>query len=566
MDSMARRWIRWLAKGRSKTWASPSILLLSILIRWLVGLGGYSGEGTPPLYGDFEAQRHWMELTLHLPVSQWYKYDVLYWGLDYPPLTAYVSWLCGYIGETFDPRWFALTDSRGIESDGSKAYMRSTVIAWDIIIYSPSIWCFSRCWLKARSQRSQTIAMLTLLLQPALLLVDHGHFQYNSIMLGLCIISFNLFHEGHDILGAVVFTLALTFKQMALYYSPAIFAYLFGKCIYLGGKSGLSLFLALGITSLTTLCLLFSPFLRSPFPVLFLESIHRIFPISRGLFEDKVANFWCASNILMKWRERSWIKGRLPLFATILTTLGFLPSMLHMLYLSWMLRPRLASNEGCTGSPGSTNSIRNLFRMRRPAAPTIILLPYVLGNCAFSFFLFSFQVHEKSILLPLLPFTLMMGGREDLGPSAVGVWEWGVLLNNVAVFSLWPLLRRDGQTLQYVVLTLFWNYLIGHNPWTMPSSWLKVITQARVVLVTTSGSYGGLICLHILEVFLAPPVRYPDLYVVLNVVLCTAIFGMCWLWGMKRQLEVGWSISWVDATPSRNGAVLDTRNVRAKLE
>lgn len=53
------------------------------------------GEATPPMYGDYEAQRHWMEITTHLPFREWYTYDLQYWGLDYPPLTAYVSWLCG---------------------------------------------------------------------------------------------------------------------------------------------------------------------------------------------------------------------------------------------------------------------------------------------------------------------------------------------------------------------------------------------------------------------------------------------------------------------------------------
>ena len=47
------------------------------------------------MFGDYEAQRHWMELTNHLPLRQWYTYDLQYWGLDYPPLTAYHSWLCG---------------------------------------------------------------------------------------------------------------------------------------------------------------------------------------------------------------------------------------------------------------------------------------------------------------------------------------------------------------------------------------------------------------------------------------------------------------------------------------
>lgn len=51
-----------------------------------------------------------------------------------------------------------------------------------------------------------------------------------------------------------------------------------------------------------------------------------------------------------------------------------------------------------------------------------------------AFFLFSFQVHEKSILLPLMPLTILMGNRElDIGRFD---WEWAVLLNNVGVFRL----------------------------------------------------------------------------------------------------------------------------------
>jgi len=54
-----------------------------------------SGFQAPPMHGDFEAQRHWMEVTIHLPISQWYFYDLDWWGLDYPPLTAYHSWFFG---------------------------------------------------------------------------------------------------------------------------------------------------------------------------------------------------------------------------------------------------------------------------------------------------------------------------------------------------------------------------------------------------------------------------------------------------------------------------------------
>jgi len=32
----------------------------------------------------------------------------------------------------------------------------------------------------------------------------------------------------------------------------------------------------------------------------FLQVVHRIFPIYRGIFEDKVSNVWCVVNVFMK--------------------------------------------------------------------------------------------------------------------------------------------------------------------------------------------------------------------------------------------------------------------------
>ena len=96
--------------------------------------------------------------------------------------------------------------------------------------------------------------MLLLLLQPALLLIDHGHFQYNSVMLGkyfvsptvhqlthsvgFTLLAINFFATGNDLVAAVCFVLSLGFKQMALYYAPAIGSYLLAKCVYLGQKNG----------------------------------------------------------------------------------------------------------------------------------------------------------------------------------------------------------------------------------------------------------------------------------------------------------------------------------------
>ena len=161
-----------------------------------------------------------------------------------------------------------------------------------------------------------------------------------------------------------------------------------------------------------------------------------MFPLGRGLFEDKVANFWCATNVVYKWRD-SPFSNRLPLISLAMTLLGLLPSVLHVLYVSWSSAPSEVAEPPLTSIPEKESTKipfpATPLRSKLPT-PASSLLPLSLFNCSMAFFLFSFQVHEKSILLPLIPMTLMMSAREDLGSSDVGVWEWGVLLNNTAMF------------------------------------------------------------------------------------------------------------------------------------
>ncbi|KAF8627459.1 hypothetical protein AX17_006272 [Amanita inopinata Kibby_2008] len=523
---MARRWVRWMHKRGIKNWVLPGALLASTLVKYCIGLGSYSGMGTPPMYGDYEAQRHWMELTIHLPMQKWYSYDLPYWGLDYPPLTAYVSWLCGVVGSWIEPSWFALDKSRGIETEGSKVFMRSTVIILDALVYVPALLMFVHVWQGTRSKRTQSVALLTLLFQPALLLVDFGHFQYNSVMLGLTLFALNFFAMGKDLWGAVCFVLSLGFKQMALYYAPAVGTYLLAKCIYLGRPQGERLFVRLAVVTVSTFFILFLPFLP-PFAPLSgtMQSIVRIFPFARGLFEDKVSNFWCATNVLIKWRH--WAsRGFLVKMSTILTTLGFFPAVLIMLNAGRKLQlartsARVADNQ--TAQP-----------------PFLALLPYALLTSSLSFFLFSFQVHEKTILLPLLPITLLLSGASADSPA----YTWGVLVNNVAMFSMWPLLKKDGLGLQYVATLVLWNRLVGYNPFSWsPKSFIRLFTLVI---------YGAAMALHMLEMIVTPPKRYPDLFPVLNVLVCTPVFVLAWLWSIKSGMEVGWTVGGVGPVSAKS--------------
>jgi alpha-1,3-glucosyltransferase len=52
------------------------------VIKTAVGYGGFSGKDALPMFGDFEAQRHWMEVTVHQPMGEWYYHEPEWWLLD----------------------------------------------------------------------------------------------------------------------------------------------------------------------------------------------------------------------------------------------------------------------------------------------------------------------------------------------------------------------------------------------------------------------------------------------------------------------------------------------------
>ncbi|KAK6640567.1 hypothetical protein RUM44_012263 [Polyplax serrata] len=196
-----------------------SVVTFAVVVRWSVSLHPYSGQSKPPMFGDYEAQRHWMEITLNLPLEEWYfntsNNDLMYWGLDYPPLTAYHSYVNGKIGQYINSDFVALQKSKGYESNEHKFFMRATVMVADLIVYFVSITLFynsiyknnQNCveLRKGEVEESATLKVSNLkcvsttvsylaqiaiaLLYPGIILIDHGHFQYNSISLGFTVLA-----------------------------------------------------------------------------------------------------------------------------------------------------------------------------------------------------------------------------------------------------------------------------------------------------------------------------------------------------------------------------------------
>uniref|UniRef100_A0A669ERE6 Alpha-1,3-glucosyltransferase n=1 Tax=Oreochromis niloticus TaxID=8128 RepID=A0A669ERE6_ORENI len=271
-----------------QTWSLVSIcVLLAIIARWGVSLNSYSGAGKPPMFGDYEAQRHWQEVTYNLPIQEWYfnttNNDLNYWGLDYPPLTAYHSWICAYIAKTINPEWVELHKSRGYESTQHKLFMRMTVLVADLLIYIPAVVLYC-LYLTDGSSKKKVSIMFCFLLYPGLILIDYGHFQYNGVSLGFALWGILALGLGWDVLGSMAFSLALNYKQMELYHALPFFCYLLGKCIKTGliGR-GLFLLVRIGVTVLATFALCWLPFLAEPSQAM--QVVRRIFPVARGLFE-----------------------------------------------------------------------------------------------------------------------------------------------------------------------------------------------------------------------------------------------------------------------------------------
>ncbi|KAF7655389.1 hypothetical protein LDENG_00056890 [Lucifuga dentata] len=470
-----------------QTWSLVSIcVLLGVIVRWGVSLNSYSGAGKPPMFGDYEAQRHWQEVTYNLPHQEWYvnttNNDLNYWGLDYPPLTAYHSLICAHIAKMINPAWVELHKSRGYESPAHKLFMRVTVLVADLLIYIPAVVLYC-LYLTDGSAKKKVCTLLCFLLYPGLILIDYGHFQYNGVSLGLALWGVLALGLGWDVLGSLAFSLALNYKQMELYHALPFFCYLLGKCIKQGlmGR-GLLLLLRIAITVLLTFALCWLPFLSDPSQTL--QIVRRIFPLARGLFEDKVANTWCSLNTLIKIK-------------TILSSDS-------QLYLSLV----------CTLLAVLPSSIKLLMK------PTFWQFKLALVNSSLAFFLFSYHVHEKSILLVSLPVCLLLN---DLPLMAVWILQ-------ASTFSMLPLFLKDGLLVPYAVTSLaflyFSVYLLSAlercseeelrlGAYRRLFFWLPRLDMACIVRWKFYICIAAMFALSIMSVAMVPPPRLPDLFPVL---------------------------------------------------
>ena len=394
------------------------------------------------------------------------------------------------------------------------------------------------------SQQQRTWLVLTALCQPAIMLIDHGHFQYNTVSLGLALWSFHYMTLGDSrtysfygpVIGSVLFSLALNFKQMELYHAPAVFAYLLGRCFREGSERRTTgaiqstiRFFSLGGAVMCTFALLWAPFALTHRDSAssganidgVLQVLRRIFPFNRGIFEGKVcpsillclsqqylkscrkvANIWCALSV-----KPISIRNRLPQDMLPIAALGL--TLLFILPICGML-------------------FRAGERKQSVGGDLRILLWGTSGT-ALAFFLASFQVHEKGILIALAPLSML----------ALDAPRFVSFFSVAATWSLWPLLVIDRLQSPYFCSIMI--YLCIER--LMKVQILSTDNDECIIKFLAPVSVVVMVVLHLLEFLVDPPQSLPDLYPVLWSIVGCGLFSLLYLmilaavWALSQQQD-----------------------------
>ncbi|KAK7731630.1 glycosyl transferase [Diaporthe eres] len=342
---------------------------------------------------DFEVHRNWLAITHNLPLREWYFEETSEWTLDYPPFFAYFEWVLSQVAKLVDP-----------------AMLKVYNLGYD-------------SW--------QTV-----------------YFQRSSVLVTEILLVYALQLKQSGLLGSgLAFAGLLCMKHIYAYLAPAYFVYLLRvyclsprsifriqwlNCIKLGG----------GIAAI--LAAAFGPFALQDVGQLW-QMKERLFPFGRGLCHAYWApNVWAlysfSDRILIYLAPRLGLPVKLDALSSVTrglvgdTSFAVLPDITPgvclMLTLVFMVPPLV-----------------KLFWK-----PTWDGFIGAVTLCGYASFLFGYHVHEKAVLLVIIPFSLIaLKDRRYFGafrPLAVA-----------GHVSLFPLLFTPAEFPIKTVYTIFWLIL-----------------------------------------------------------------------------------------------------------
>ncbi|GBG60228.1 hypothetical protein CBR_g3471 [Chara braunii] len=347
---------------------------------------------------DFEVHRNWLAVTHSLPINQWYVDETSPWTLDYPPFFAWFERLLSVPASHVEPKMVHLKEGLNHASDRAVLFQRATVMAADIILFA-SVYYFLRggqqwSW---TAQRDRLLGF-AILLSPGLMIVDHIHFQYNGMLMGMLIFSLSMMERGdRDLQGAVVFAILVCFKHLFAVAGPLYAVYLLRH--YCGGNVGKAMgsFVKLGGSVLGVVAVAFGPFVLHGQVQ---QVLRRLFPFGRGLCHAYWApNAWAIYNVADKALTVLLPMVGIPVSKQHASMTGGLVGDSAGHVVLPQIRPPMAMVLTLVAM------VPCLVRAWRHPRPREFIRLVVYANlCGF---MFGWHVHEKAALTFVVPFSLI---------------------------------------------------------------------------------------------------------------------------------------------------------------
>lgn len=381
---------------------------------------------------DFEVHRNWAAITNSLPLQKWYIEATSPWTLDYPPLFAWFEALVACFAKRIDP---AMLDVNNLNYASASTiwFQRVSVMVTDLVLAMAATYAVAE-----RPALEQRAAFAAVVGSGGLLMVDHIHFQYNGMLLGLLVASVALAEKGRLLWSAAIFAAVVNMKHLFAAAGPPFAVFLLRSCCRRpGGAAHLaSLVVVVAAVCATSL----GPFVakRQLSTVL-----ARLFPFGRGL---------CHSY----WAPNAWA-----LYAAAdRVTAAALARLTDT--------PKMSSDSSLTGGlVGGVN-----FAVLAPVGPSIAaaativaqlpalialwLEPQHTGQLTeavvlslMSSFVWGYHVHEKAILMVLIPMAVNAAHSRRAANSFL-------LVAAVAHHSLFPLLHQPREWPIKVLIALLY--------------------------------------------------------------------------------------------------------------
>ena len=563
---------------------------------------------------DFEVHRNWLALTHSLPLSKWYFEATSIWTLDYPPFFAYFEWMLAKIAVKLVPE-IVVISAQSVVSHNIVLFQRCSVMFTDLLLF----WATAR-YLDGEEQemimlvqrkkennakskirnestvpykettwKRLSVVFGLVILNAGLLLVDHIHFQYNGMLIGLLILCLDLARRKHYLGAAAAFSGLVLMKHLFVTLAPVFAVYFFRVHCFPpshGSSSSLSQqqhslkqvlwrFTQLLAIAALALSIAIVPFVWQEWHVIaalspdrstsissireatamqLQQMLSRLLPFGRGLVHTYWApNVWALYFALDRvlcvvLRKLHWVDLDPNVRSAVSGMLGDVkPSVLPNISASACLVLVLVT---------CLPALVVIYNR-----PNVNALTRAVVYCSMCAFMLGYHVHEKAVLVPMVVQTLLVDvsqtSKQTPVPATSTTAPTGACVGNTSaayllrvlaaagIFGLFPLFTEPRELITKSVLYFLYMGALTHirEPRQMPPSnqssrVAAVATQLPdwlVALVFSSlhvyNEYGH----HLVAKWVGRPLEFFPL--LLTSVVCAVFLIHAWLISLFQVLE-----------------------------